>query len=107
MSDDATSAVLATPAGQNAVVAALKELYKSHRKLVARVERQEQVLTKLIHATAATEDVNRELKIDAWLLRSRAELAEERLLRLETGRRDFPQSPIDLADVSEVSACFE
>lgn len=107
MSDDAASAALATPAHQNAIVAALKELYKSHRKLVAKVERQQEVVEKLIHAAAAIEDANRELKIDAWLLRSRAELAEQRLLRLETGRRDFPSTPIDLADVSEVMASFE
>jgi len=105
MNDDAASAVLATPS--HAVVMALRELYRKHRKLVAQVERQQEVVEKLIHVAAATEDANRELKLDTWLLRSRAELAEQRLLRLETGRRDFPSQVIDLADVSEVMESFE
>ena len=96
--------------GAAAIIAAMRELYRAQRRTTARLEEQEKKMERVLEMLSEWGPRRRVLENEMWVLRSRVELAEQRLaaidvVHFEVGR--VGSAVHGLPTANEVTSAFE
>ena len=96
--------------GAAAIIAAMRELYRTQRRTTARLEAQERKMEHVLATLSGWEPRRRVLENEVWVLRSRVELAEQRLAAIDAAHLEVARvgSAVHaLPTASEVTGAFE